>query len=216
MNAIRKVAIVSCGLAVSFLIGQSSDAQTRVIRTQNGSRSIRVIPSSSSRARTIAPSARSTSRYVPSRSTTPSGASTQVLANKPPEDAASIRTKVNQADDDIPESALLTERGMELAAQLKRLRYTEATLGSKHPSMASVREQIVSIKRILKSWGEADEEQSDAEPAEKEIVIVSEAVLDSLSKDDLKQLVVRLATDVSRLRQRLEELSVEELPADES
>ncbi|WP_145421265.1 hypothetical protein [Planctomycetes bacterium K23_9] len=141
------------------------------------------------------------------------------MAKKAPASESTNREKAEQADSDIPASALLTERGMELVAQLKRLRYAEATLGSRHPSMPGVQEQIVSIRRILKSWGDEDESNAssrdEAGEPDKEIVIVSESVLDALSKDDLKQLVVRLAADVSKLRRRIDELQDEPLAEDE-
>lgn len=141
-----------------------------------------------------------------------------MLATKSQEDLASEKARLAKIDDDIPESAFLTERGLELAAQLKRLRYTESTLGSRHPSLPSIQEQIVSIRRILKSWGDEDVDLQDLvdDEREKEIVIVSETVLDQLSKNDLKQLVIRLAADVSRLRERLSELEEDTLPVDES
>jgi hypothetical protein len=140
------------------------------------------------------------------------------LATKSQAELAERREKAEKADDDIPEEALLTERGVELSAQLKRLRYTESTLGGRHPSLPMIQEQIVSIRRILKSWGNEQDDiaGNDTEKSEKELVIVSNEVLNSLSKDDLKQLVVKLATDLSQVRQRLDELEEDQLAADES
>ncbi len=222
MNVIRRAAIVTCGFAISALMCEFTVAQTRVIRTVP-SRSIRiqrVVPSSSSR-RVVVPSSRYTtpSRSTASRSTrSTQSSSSRVLATKSQAEVAERREKAERADDDIPEEALLTERGVELSAQLKRLRYTESTLGARHPSLPMIQEQIVSIRRILKSWGDGQDEVAvdEKDSSEKELVIVSNEVLDSLSKDDLKQLVVKLATDLSQVRQRLDELEEDQLAADES
>lgn len=224
MSAIRRVAIVSCSVAASCLLCELGLAQTRVIRS--GSRVVRVAPSPSVRGRTVAPSSSATNRVVPrstpsravsSRSVASSSASSanRVLAKKAPTDAISSRERIENADNDIPESALLTERGLDLVTQLKRLRYAESSLGSRHPSLPGVREQIQSIRRILKSWGNEGNTVASRNDSEKEVVIVSESILDALSKDDLKQLVVRLATDVSDLRKRLSELEEDQLPEDE-
>lgn len=243
MSAIRRVAIVSCSLAASFLVCQDSHAQSRIIRS--GNRVYRVVPSSTIRGRvatTVPTQIRTAPAAATSRSTSarvsgssrvsgtrtssasarrPSAQTTanRVLATK---SAAAVnaenRKKLENADDDIPASAILTKRGLELSTQLKRLRYVESTLGSRHPSLAGVQEQILSIRQILLSSDDQyfGELPAKIEAPERELVIVSEAILDELSKDDLKQLVVRLATDVSKLRERLDELEEDQLPADES
>ena len=219
MYGIRRAAIVSCSVAISLLMCEFSIAQTRIYRTvpsidSSGRRTLRyqrVITPSTSR-RVVTPTQRSTS----SRSTRSSTAASRVLATKSEAESAERRAKAETADDDIPAEALLSERGAELSAQLRQLRYTESTLGSRHPSLPQIKEQIVSIRRTLKSEDSSDPPTPDASDDEKEIILVSNEVLDSLSKDDLKQLVVRLAKDLSKIRQRVDELEEDQLAADES
>ncbi|NND98693.1 MAG: hypothetical protein HKN47_15335 [Pirellulaceae bacterium] len=142
---------------------------------------------------------RPTTRVAPSRFASPATDAEPKPESKP--DASTI------AQDKIPDAVLQTDRGTELAEQLRMLRYNESTLGSKHPAMETVREQIADIKDELDSLA------SDFRPEDGTTVTVDETTprsLAQLSELDLRQLVLRLSTDVSTLRDRISELESEQ------
>ena len=208
MNSIRMVATVSCVLLVGMVLCERANAQTRLTLSQyraaqaraaqQRAAQIRAAQQRSLQSRTIVRP--TTTQFVPSQLSTPTRSSSSV---------SSQRAEAPKVfEDKVPDAALLTNRGTELAARLKSLRYAESTLGAKHPSMESVREQIVSIKQELKAWmpvsteivsdQEADEED-DAEEKTRE-------TLATMNNSDLRQLVIRLSFDVTDLRQRIGEL----------
>ncbi len=241
MIAIRRVAIISCTLVIGILMGELGFAQTRIIR--QGSRIYRVVPSPSAQSRTIR--AASQSRTTPRRAASSSASKRTSTAaggskSNKTDDASNEHETI---DNDIPKAALATQRGIELAAQLESLRHAEKSLGSRHPSMPDVRKQIANIRRVLMAWEsepsladlpetdlanelppskddalakdlENEDTQSQTEDQIK-LATISDSILNDLSKDDLKKLVVRLATDVSKLRRRLNEIELQ-LSEDES
>ncbi len=108
------------------------------------------------------------------------------------------------ADDDgvktdvIPRAALLTERGRQLADQLRVLRRAEASMGLKHPNLGAVQKQIEEIKEQLEAWAPG----SDSKPGE-------DAAADAVPKmneKDLKQLVLRMSAKIERLERRVDAL----------
>ena len=54
--------------------------------------------------------------------------------------------------DVIPRAALLTERGRQLADQLRVLRRAEASMGQKHPNLGAVQKQIEEIKEQMRCF----------------------------------------------------------------
>ena len=102
--------------------------------------------------------------------------------------------------DEIPKAALLTERGQQLAEQLRSLRRTEANLGSRHPSLKSVREKIAQIKEQLAAWAPrvADTDGGRGKA-------VADAVPE-MNERDLRQLILRMSAKVDQLEGRVREL----------
>ncbi|TWT92090.1 hypothetical protein [Stieleria varia] len=95
-------------------------------------------------------------------------------------------------DADIPRAALLTDKGMQLAARLRMLRDSESRMGSKHPSLPDVQRQIAEIRVQLRDWAN--------EPA-KEGVLPRKR--EPLSNEELQQIVIRLAEEVDVLKQKV-------------
>ena len=180
----------------------SASAQTRIVPTQV--RPIQVRPST----RSSVPSVRRiirrpTTRPIPS--TTRSGSvirSSTQRPSTPSNPTASEAQKPTIVKDEIPPAALLTDYGNELVERLKRLRYTESQLGSKHPSLAGVREQIEDVKTELKTWDVKDNETLDAK---------TQSRIAKLDEDELRLLVVRLSQDVAKLRGRVAELEASDV-----
>ena len=208
MNSIRMVATVSCVLLVGMVLCERANAQTRLTLSQyraaqaraaqQRAAQIRAAQQRSLQSRTIVRP--TTTQFVPSQLSTPTRSSSSV---------SSQRAEAPKVfEDKVPDAALLTNRGTELAARLKSLRYAESTLGAKHPSMESVREQIVSIKQELKAWTpvsietESDQEADEEDDAEEK----TRETLATMNNSDLRQLVIRLSVDVTDLRQRIGEL----------
>jgi uncharacterized protein involved in exopolysaccharide biosynthesis len=104
----------------------------------------------------------------------------------------------SSSDGDIPQAALLSEKGTQLAEQLRHLRHTEAKLGAKHPQHAEIQSQIADIKRELSAW----------EPEENPFLALNRSASDpaELSVQDLRQLVLQLAGKVAQLEARVEKL----------
>jgi len=101
--------------------------------------------------------------------------------------------------DEVPQAALLTERGQQLADRLQHLRRAEANMGDKHPSLPDVQQQIEEIKVQLEAWTPA------ANPfrASNELPIRQ---IPQMNDEDLRQLVLRLTDDIRLLEQRIERL----------
>ena len=109
---------------------------------------------------------------------------------------STARNIARGADNDIPRAALLTEKGMQLAAKLKMLRESESRMGSRHPSLPEVQRQIAEIRTELREWVRAPSKQNgDGEPRVRE-----------LTRDELQQIVFRLAEEVDVLKQKVARL----------
>lgn len=101
----------------------------------------------------------------------------------------------------IPEAALLTERGRQLAQQLRLLRRTREGLGAKHPTLPVVEKKIEAVLEELSAWEPAygDAEENPFRPGAKKDPKM-------LNEYDLRQLVLRLAKRVEQLEGRIEKL----------
>jgi hypothetical protein len=97
--------------------------------------------------------------------------------------------------DGIPQAAMESDRGRQLADQLQRLKRTEATLGKNHPSLGTVREEIKQIEEQLQEWlPKAGPTTPSGESAP------------GASHDELRQLVLRMAVQIQRLESRVDAL----------
>ena len=106
-----------------------------------------------------------------------------------------------KADSDIPEAALLTERGTQLAARLKWLRNAESKLGAKHPSLADIKKQIVDIKEELKAWAPGGNPFQGSDGLARKVP--------QMNDEDLRQLVLRLTNEITELKNRVAKLERE-------
>jgi hypothetical protein len=97
--------------------------------------------------------------------------------------------------DGIPQAAMKSDRGRQLADQLQRLKRAEATLGKNHPSLGTVREEIKQIEEQLQEWlPKAEPTTPSGEPAK------------GTSQDELRRLVLRMAVQIQRLESRVDAL----------
>lgn len=103
------------------------------------------------------------------------------------------------AIDEIPAAALLTDRGRQLADQLRHLRRAKATMGPKHPSYAGVLAQIAKIKKELAAETAAENPllARDQPPPK---------TLAELSDQELRQLILQMAVKIAQLEARIEKL----------
>ena len=109
--------------------------------------------------------------------------------------------------DDVPEAALLTERGQELAKRLHYLRRSESNMGAKHPSLPSVRIEIKKVKEQLDAWAPGSSEKTHTSSGDKRRV----KPFLQMNDHDLRQVVLQMAKQIQQLEariQRLEKLQV--------
>jgi uncharacterized protein involved in exopolysaccharide biosynthesis len=122
----------------------------------------------------------------------------------------SIATKLRAQTDDsgsgsaksaenVPQAALLTERGRQLAEQLRLLKRSRDSMGSKHPSLPSINTQIEAIEEQLEAW-----EPAFGEPAENPFH--PGRATPQMNEFDLRQIVIRLNKRVESLEKRVAEL----------
>ena len=187
MTLYSKAAVGLMTIAFMFVC-DAVNAQTRVV-------SLSQLRAAQAQGRTIR--IRRPSRVVARR--TPTNTKTSA-ATKATVENPSVK-------DNVPQAALQTERGKELADRLRNLRFTESQLGSKHPSLSSVKEEIKSVKEELQAWVPAIKTKKKTDDDKVETV---ETALAELDEDDLRQLVVRLALDVHKLRSQMTELKTEQ------
>lgn len=116
-------------------------------------------------------------------------------------------------DPDVPKSALLTERGRELAAHLVQLKRTSATLGGKHPSLEAIRQEIDEVKEQLKAWAAGSDAIANAGAGAgarpgRSTRDLEQAALETptMNDQDLRQLVLRLAVKIDQLDNRMSRL----------
>lgn len=200
------VALLSPALLVTTL-GSAADAQTRVRRYYRAApvqvRPIQVRPAPVRRSVQIQRAPSRTGQVLARQSQDDQNRSRPTRTRTSPTRPEPERTPIIK--DEIPESALLTQRGNELANRLRILRLSEARMGEKHPSYESVQNEINDIKRELTAWS-ADEgwDSADASVIEK---------LPSMNERDLKQLVIQLVGKIGQLEARV--ATLEESPAAE-
>jgi len=105
-------------------------------------------------------------------------------------------------DPDVPASALLTDRGRQLADRLSQLKRSYAAMGPRHPSKRTIEEEMALVKEQLKAWSaNADSSTADGERSEP----LAKA-LPEMNETDLRQLILRLVVKVELLEQRVLEL----------
>lgn len=98
----------------------------------------------------------------------------------------------------VPSGALLTERGRELAFELKNLYRSKESMGPRHPSLSAVDKRIKSVKELLKAFAPAENPFDSAQKNKDSSKMLNEF--------DLRQLVVQLTKRVEMLEKRIEEL----------
>ncbi len=101
-------------------------------------------------------------------------------------------------DADIPQAALLTDKGMQMAARLRMLRDAESRMGSKHPSLPDVQRQIAQIRTQLRDWADKPVKDGDLPP--------KQADQTEFTPQELQQIVLRLAEEVEVLKQKVARL----------
>ncbi|QDV43182.1 hypothetical protein Enr13x_30370 [Stieleria neptunia] len=109
-------------------------------------------------------------------------------------------SKASKSADQIPRAALLTERGRQLAEELRMLKRSRDSMGSKHPTLPLVNKKIEAIEEQLEAWEPAVgapppnpfHPQQEAKP--------------QMNDYDLRQIVIRLTKRVELLEKRVAEL----------
>jgi len=117
-----------------------------------------------------------------------------------PAQTGSESVESDRAEKPIPEAALLTERGRQLANELRLLRRTRSTLGSKHPTLPLVEKQIAAVEEQLEAW-----EPAFGKPPANPFHPEAEA-MPQMNEYDLRQIVIRLSRQVEQLEKRVEQL----------
>jgi capsule polysaccharide export protein KpsE/RkpR len=97
--------------------------------------------------------------------------------------------------DGIPQAAMESEIGRQLADQLRRLRRAEATMGENHPAIGTIREEIKQIETQLQAWlPKAEQEKPGG------------GVAEDTNRDELRQHVLRMSIQIQRLEARVDAL----------
>ncbi len=97
--------------------------------------------------------------------------------------------------DGIPDAALESDRGRDLADQLRRLRRAQSTMGKNHPSLGTVREEIARVEKELQAWLPKAEEGKSITGSNNE-----------MNPDELRQLILQMAVQIKRLESRVDAL----------
>lgn len=102
----------------------------------------------------------------------------------------------------LPAPGMLTQRGPEVELELIRLRDAFKIMGEAHPMRKRVQERIQQLEAELETFRAipnpfAEYEAQGLGPTE---------ILDRLTEEQLKVLVIRLSVDMKDLRKRLEAL----------
>ena len=103
-------------------------------------------------------------------------------------------------DPDIPEIALQSNEGLQLAAELKQLQRSLATLGKNHPSVASVGAQIEVVKRRLSALAKAKENGDVGGSA------MPQSPAKEISELQMREIIAQMATKIEQLESRLQRL----------
>ena len=113
----------------------------------------------------------------------------------------------------VPSSAMLTERGRQLATELRNLRRSRNVMGPKHPSLPQVNQRIDALLEQLKAWAPANEKpekspfDKSANMANKNSTHQTPATAPpKMNTVDLHQLVIELSLRIEVLEKRIEQL----------
>lgn len=104
---------------------------------------------------------------------------------------------LSPATGEVPDAAMKSAQGRQLATRLRMLRHSEARMGPKHPSLPAVQNQIASIKEQLAAFGPDNQQTNDQAISN---------LLQSMSDEELRQLVYRMAVRIEQLEVRLQKL----------
>jgi len=117
-------------------------------------------------------------------------------------------TEPESTDKPIPEAALLTERGRQLAQELKMLRRTRATLGSKHPTLPLIVKKIEAVEEQLEAWEPAfgTPPPNPFQPQSSRSGSTRMSTSPQMNEYDLRQMVIRLTRRVEELERRVSQL----------
>ncbi len=102
--------------------------------------------------------------------------------------------------DEVPRAALLTERGRQLAEELRMLKRSRDSMGAKHPTLPLVNQKIEAIEEQLEAW-----EPAIGEPPPNPFHPDQESK-PQMNDYDLRQIVIRLSKRVESLEKRVAEL----------
>lgn len=101
-------------------------------------------------------------------------------------------------DKSAPSAALLTERGRQLATELKMLKRSREAMGDRHPTLPVINKQIEAIEEQLKAWEPAFG-GTEANPFRPDDAKQAPQV----NEYDLRQMVIRLNARVEELEKRV-------------
>ena len=98
---------------------------------------------------------------------------------------------------EVPEAALLTERGRQLTHELQMLKRNRASMGARHPSLSEVNEKIQAVKETLAAW-----EPTIGDPANNPFR--KEDASGQITEVDLRQLVIQMSKRIDELGKRVD------------
>lgn len=98
------------------------------------------------------------------------------------------------ASEQIPPAALLTERGRQLADELRLLQRSRDSMGAKHPTLPLINKKIEAVLEQLQAW----------EPAPNPFH--AEESGPQMNEYDLRQVVIKLSKKVEELEKRVAKL----------
>ena len=99
--------------------------------------------------------------------------------------------------DVVPQAALLTERGRQLAEELRMLKRSRESMGSKHPTLPLINQKIEAITEQLQAWEPAENPFHPGDEQQKK---------PQINDYDLRQMVIQLNKRVEMLEKRVAEL----------
>lgn len=115
-------------------------------------------------------------------------------------------------DEGVPHAALLTDRGRELAENLRNLRRTRANLGEKHPTLPVIEQAIAETERQLRAWLPSESGSDnpfrnlDSPPRRARPVTPVDSENSVMNDTDVRQLVLRLHARIDQLEARVRTL----------
>ena len=102
----------------------------------------------------------------------------------------------------LPPQAYLTDRDSSLERELNRLKDARAGMGVNHPRLATVERRIAELESEIETFREIPNPFENFE----EQGVSPKDIVDRLSEEELRILVIRLAVDVKDLRKRVASL----------